>query len=53
VLAMSGFHLWLARQQRALAENRNRYSARTYRLTNEIPTILLILIVILVVVKPF
>jgi putative membrane protein len=31
----------------------NRYPARTYRLVNEIPTLLLIGIVILAVVKPF
>jgi putative membrane protein len=53
VLAMSGLHGWLAAQQRAFAESRNRHSARTYRLVNEIPTVLLILIVVLVVVKPF
>jgi putative membrane protein len=53
VLGISALHGWLARQQRAFAEGKNRYSARTYRIVNEVPTLLLILIVLLVVVKPF
>jgi putative membrane protein len=40
-------------QRRVFAGDRNRHAARVYRIANEIPTILLILIVILVVVKPF
>ncbi len=35
------------------AADRNRRSARFYRLVNEVPTLLLIGIVVLVVVKPF
>jgi putative membrane protein len=53
VAAMTGFHFWLVAQRRAFGENRNRHAAGVYRIANEIPTILLILIVILVVVKPF
>lgn len=53
VICMSVLHGWLARQQRAFAEGRNSHSARAYRLVNEVPTVLLILIVLLVVVKPF
>jgi putative membrane protein len=53
VLVMSGLHGWLARCQRDFAANRNRYASRTYRIANEVPTLLMILIVILVVVKPF
>lgn len=53
VLAMTGFHGWLARCRRDLEHDRNRYSARTYRIANELPTLVMILIVILVVVKPF
>jgi putative membrane protein len=53
VLVMSGLHGWLARCRRDFAEDRNRYTARTYRIANEVPTLLMILIVILVVVKPF
>jgi protoporphyrinogen IX oxidase len=39
--------------RRAFAEDRNRHSARFYRMVNEVPTVLMIAIVILVVVKPF
>jgi putative membrane protein len=53
VLAMSGFHGWLARCRRDFAADRNRYPSRTYRIANEVPTLLMILIVILAVVKPF
>jgi len=53
VIVMSGFHMWLAGRRRAFAEDRNRISERGYRLANEIPTLLMILVVILVVVKPF
>ena len=53
VAAMSGFHGWLAVRQRAFAADRNRHSARFFRAANEIPTVLLVFIVILVVVKPF
>jgi len=53
VLVMSGFHGWLARCRRDFAEDRNRHTSRTYRIANELPTLLVILIVVLVVVKPF
>jgi protoporphyrinogen IX oxidase len=39
--------------RRAFAEDRNRHSQRFYRIVNEVPTLLMIMIVILVVVKPF
>lgn len=53
VVLMSGFHMWLAGRRRDFAAGRNRISERGYRLANEIPTLLMIGIVILVVVKPF
>jgi putative membrane protein len=53
VVAMTGFHFWLAARQRDFAEDRNRLSGRTYRMMNELPTLLVVAIVILVVVKPF
>ncbi|HEV2676866.1 MAG TPA: protoporphyrinogen oxidase HemJ [Aliidongia sp.] len=39
--------------RRAFAEDRNRHTQRFFRMVNEVPTILMIGIVILVVVKPF
>ncbi len=53
VAALTLFHHLLARWQREFAADANRRRARTYRFLNEIPTLLLILIVIMVVVKPF
>jgi putative membrane protein len=53
VLLMSGLHGFLARWVREFAADQNRRSARFYRLINEVPTVLLIGIVILAVVKPF
>jgi putative membrane protein len=53
VLLMSGLHGFLARWVREFAADQNRHSARFYRIINEVPTILLIGIVILAVVKPF
>jgi protoporphyrinogen IX oxidase len=53
VLAMSGLHGWLARLVRDFAHDRNTRAPRFYRILNEVPTLLLIGIVILAVVKPF
>jgi putative membrane protein len=53
VLVMSGVHGMLSRYRRDFAADRNRKSKKFYRIINEVPTILMILIVILVVVKPF
>jgi len=53
VVAMTAFHLWLGARLRDFASDNNRTASRTYRMVNEIPTLLLIGIVILVVVKPF
>jgi len=52
-LAMSAVHGLFVRYVRAFAEDRNRRSQRFYRIVNEVPTLLMIAIVILVVVKPF
>ena len=53
VLILSGIHGLLARWRRAFERDANRHSQRFYRLINEAPTLLLIGIVILVVLKPF
>ena len=53
VLVLSGVHGYLSAAVRKFAEDRNDRPARHWRLVNEIPTVLMILIVILVVVKPF
>lgn len=53
VLAMSGVHGWLARLTKDFAADRNTRPARFYRMLNEVPTLLMIGIVVLAVVKPF
>ena len=53
ILAMTGFHHALGRWRKDFAANRNERSGRFYRLANEVPTVLMIVIVIAVVVKPF
>jgi len=53
VLALSAFHGLLAMWTKDFALDRNTRSARFYRIANEVPTLLMIFIVILVVVRPF
>jgi protoporphyrinogen IX oxidase len=53
VLLMAGFHGFLAATRKKFETERNTRSAKFYRLINEVPTILLIAIVVLAVVKPF
>ena len=53
VLVMTGLHGYLAYCRKAFARDANRRSAHFYRILNEAPTLLMIAIVILVVVKPF
>lgn len=53
VIAMSTLHGFLSRWRRHFAADQNRHSARFYRFMNEAPTLLMIGIVILVIVRPF
>jgi putative membrane protein len=53
VVVLSGVHGYLSGAVRKFAEDRNDRSARHWRLINEVPTALMIGIVILVIVKPF
>lgn len=53
VILLSVFHMMLARWRKDFAADRNERSSRFYRFANEVPTLLLIFIVVLVVVKPF
>ena len=53
VLGLAGLHGYFARCVRSFAEDRNERPARFYRFLNEAPTILMIFIVVLAVVKPF
>ena len=53
VLALSAVHGAFARWVKDFAADRNTRAARFYRIWNEVPTALMIGIVILVIVKPF
>ncbi len=53
VVVLSGVHGFFSRLVKDFAADRNTRSQRFYRFINEVPTILMIGIVILVVVKPF
>ena len=53
VILMSALHGYLAICRKKLANDTNTKPAKFYRILNEVPTILLIMIVLLVVLKPF
>jgi putative membrane protein len=51
VLAMTWFHMWCARQRKGLMDGSATVTGRGYRIMNEVPTLLLIAIVVAVIVK--
>ena len=53
VLIMSGMHGLYARCTRDFANDRNTHTAKFYKIINEVPAVLMVLIVILVKVQPF
>ncbi|MGC1778433.1 MAG: protoporphyrinogen oxidase HemJ [Xanthobacteraceae bacterium] len=53
VLGLMVLHGFLARWRQDFAADNNRHSQKFYRIINELPTVFLIVIVILAVVKPF
>ena len=53
VILMTVFHMMLARWRKDFESDSNGRSERFYRFANEVPTILMIFIVILVIVRPF
>ncbi|MES2096139.1 MAG: CopD family protein [Pseudomonadota bacterium] len=53
VLLLSGYHGWAVAYARRLARGEARLSGKQLRLINELPALFVVLIVILVVVKPF
>lgn len=53
VAALTWLHHWLGRRRKEFARDANTRSGRAYRIVNEIPTLLLIVIVVMVVVRPF
>jgi putative membrane protein len=53
VVALSGYHGWLARQVKIFARDANTRSARYFRFANELPTVMMIVVVVMVIVRPF
>ncbi|MEL6240991.1 MAG: CopD family protein [Pseudomonadota bacterium] len=51
ILAMSGFHGWLASQRKVFLAGGEILSGRSYRMMNEVPTLLMVLIVLSVVIR--
>lgn len=52
VLGMTWFHHWCGRERKAFVEGRTKKSGRYYRMMNEVPTVLMIVIVISAIVRP-
>ena len=52
VIILTGYHEYLGKCLRSLKDRTNNKTAKFFRIINEIPTILLILIVFIVVFKP-
>lgn len=53
VLAMAGLHGFFAKCRKDFERDQNQRSAKFYKIMNEVPTALLVLIVFLAVLKPF
>jgi putative membrane protein len=53
VILMSGFHGMLSRWRRDFLTDRNVRPQKFYRMANEVPTVLLVVIVVMVIVRPF
>ena len=53
VLAMTWFHMWLEARRKDFVAGQNKLSGKQHRMMNEVPTVLMIVIVISVVVRPF
>ena len=52
VLLMTGLHFYLIHCKNCFAQDQNHHSARFFRILNEVPTLLMIAIVLLVILKP-
>jgi len=53
VTILSGFHGYLSKWRRAFERDENTKSEKFFRVANEVPTILMMLIVFMVFLKPF
>jgi len=53
VLILTWFHHWLARRRKDFLNGKNEVTGRQYRLMNEVPTVLLVIIVVSVIARPY
>lgn len=53
ILGMTWFHMWLAARRKDLLLDQPQLSGRRYRIMNEVPTLFMIVIVVMVIAKPF
>lgn len=53
IFGMTWFHHWLGRRRKEFLAGTNTRSGRQFRLMNELPTLLLVVIVVSVIVRPF
>jgi putative membrane protein len=53
VLIMAGLHMAMARWRKELENDQRPHTQRFFRIVNEVPTLLMVVIVVLAVVKPF
>ena len=53
ILGMTWFHMWLGARRKEFVAGANSRLGRTYRIMNEVPTVLLIIIVVSVIARPF
>ena len=53
ILAMTGFHEWLGKRCTEFQSGTNTLTGRRYRIMNEVPTVLMIIIVVSVIARPF
>lgn len=53
VLAMTWFHMWCAGRRKDFVTGTNTRTGRQYRMMNEVPTLLLLIIVFAVIARPF
>lgn len=53
VLLLLGYHHWCMRLVKDFKEDNNKHSEKWYRFFNEAPALVLVVVVILVIVKPF
>ena len=53
IILMSAFHGFLSKQRKKLEAGEEPYTGAQYRFLNEVPTILMIIIVVMVIVRPF